>query len=116
MKDVVKKGTGKPAALSSGMPAAGKTGTTTSDYDYWFSGYTPYHTASVWMGYDRNTSFSSGSQHEKIWKLVMDQIVKEKNEPVKDFSKPNNIVKARICTKSGKLAVKGICDHDPEAA
>ena len=116
MKDVIKKGTGKPAALSSGMPAAGKTGTTTSDYDYWFSGYTPYHTASVWMGYDRNTSFSSGSQHEKIWKLVMDQIVKEKNEPIKEFSKPNSIVKARICTKSGKLAVKGTCDHDPRGS
>ncbi|MBS7008547.1 transglycosylase domain-containing protein [Anaerostipes sp.] len=116
MKDVIKKGTGKPATLSSGMPAAGKTGTTTSNYDYWFTGYTPYHTASVWMGYDRNTSFSSGQQHEKIWKLVMDQIIAEKGESKKDFSMPKNIVKARICTKSGKLAVKGVCDHDPRGS
>lgn len=46
----------------------------------------------------------------------MDQIVKEKNEPIKEFSKPNSIVKARICTKSGKLAVKGTCDHDPRGS
>lgn len=116
MKDVIKKGTGKPAALSSGMPAAGKTGTTTNNYDFWFTGYTPYHTASVWMGYDRNTSFSSGKQHEKIWKLVMDQVVEEKKETKKDFTQPKNMVKAQICTKSGKLAVKGVCDHDPRGS
>ena len=24
---------------------------------------------------------------------------------------PNSIVSAKICTKSGKLAVEGLCDH-----
>ena len=57
MKDVITKGTGKSAKPSSSMAVAGKSGTTSNSYDYWFSGYTPYHTASVWMGYDKNTNF-----------------------------------------------------------
>lgn len=36
----------------SNMPAAGKTGTTNSNKDTWFCGYTKYYTASVWVGYD----------------------------------------------------------------
>lgn len=113
MKDVITKGTGKAARLSSEMPAVGKSGTTTADYDYWFSGYTPYHTASVWMGYDRNTSFQSHDFHKKIWAKVMDGIISEKHEKYVSFSKPKGIVSASICKKSGKLAIKGVCDHDP---
>ena len=30
----------------------------------------------------------------------------------KDFEKPSGIVQATICTKSGKLAVAGLCDSD----
>ena len=113
MKDVITKGTGKDAKLSSSMAAAGKTGTTSNNYDYWFSGYTPYHTASVWMGYDNNTNFSSDNTHKKMWAKIMNAIIKTKNEKPKDFSKPSNIVKAKICKESGKLAIKGVCDHDP---
>ena len=51
LQNVVTSGTGTSARLS-GMTAAGKTGTTTDDYDRWFVGYTPYYTAAVWTGYD----------------------------------------------------------------
>mgnify|MGYP002248189304 FL=1 len=37
MKDVITKGTGKSAKLSSSMAVAGKSGTTSNSYDYWFS-------------------------------------------------------------------------------
>ncbi|HEV7762234.1 MAG TPA: penicillin-binding transpeptidase domain-containing protein, partial [Acidimicrobiales bacterium] len=43
-------GTGHAAGLD-GIPAAGKTGTTSSNKDAWFVGYTPKLTAAVWMGY-----------------------------------------------------------------
>jgi membrane peptidoglycan carboxypeptidase len=43
-------GTGHDAGLD-GIPAAGKTGTTSSNKDAWFVGYTPKLTAAVWMGY-----------------------------------------------------------------
>ena len=42
LQNVVTSGTGTSARLS-GMTAAGKTGTTTDDYDRWFVGYTPYY-------------------------------------------------------------------------
>ena len=40
LEDVIKKGTGREAQLDSDMAAAGKTGTTSNNYDYWFCGYT----------------------------------------------------------------------------
>lgn len=43
--------TGTGAQLS-GMTVAGKTGTTNSNNDKWFVGYTPYYTAAVWVGYN----------------------------------------------------------------
>lgn len=114
MKDVITKGTATQARLSTGMVSAGKTGTTTNNFDHWFTGYTPYHTASVWMGYDRNTAFSAQNLDKVIWKKVMDQVViKKKENKSKDFKKASNVVRAKICSKSGKLALKGVCDHDP---
>ena len=113
MKDVISKGTGRSAKLTSSMAVAGKSGTTSNNYDYWFSGYTPYHTASIWMGYDSNTDFKSEDTHKKIWAKIMDQIITTKGEKVTDFSKPSDIIQAKICKESGKLAIKGVCDHDP---
>jgi penicillin-binding protein 1A len=43
-------GTGRGAHIS-GRTDAGKTGTTDNYADAWFSGYTPYLEATVWMGY-----------------------------------------------------------------
>ena len=116
MKDVITKGTGKSAKLSSSMAVVGKSGTTSNSYDYWFSGYTPYHTASVWMGYDKNTNFASDNTHKKIWAKVMNEIIKTKQEQTTDFKKPADIVKAKVCKESGKLAIKGVCDHDPRGS
>ena len=113
MRDVIKKGTGTKAQLNSNMPVAGKSGTTTNDVDFWFSGYTPYYTASVWMGYDINKSFSGGNYPKVIWKKIMDRVIQTKKQKNKSFPACKDIVKRTICTKSGKLAVKGICDHDP---
>jgi membrane peptidoglycan carboxypeptidase len=49
LQQVVESGTGENANF--GKPAAGKTGTTSSNRDAWFVGYTPNITASVWMGF-----------------------------------------------------------------
>jgi penicillin-binding protein 1A len=49
LQDVVRKGTGRRAAL--GRPMAGKTGTTEEYHDAWFVGYTPDLVTAVWVGY-----------------------------------------------------------------
>ena len=46
----VEGGTGTAAQIS-GQTVAGKTGTTSSNRDRWFCGYTNYYTAAVWCGY-----------------------------------------------------------------
>ncbi|MDO7206174.1 penicillin-binding transpeptidase domain-containing protein [Paraclostridium bifermentans] len=59
LEGVVNDGTGKRAKLPN-MAVAGKTGTTNSNNDAWFCGYTPYYTASVWIGNDRLKSLPQG--------------------------------------------------------
>ena len=110
MKDVVNCGTGTLARFTtSSMPVAGKTGTTTDNVDAWFVGYTPYYTAEIWMGYDNNQSLVGTTYHKTIWRKIMEQV--HKGYSVKDFKRPSSVVAASICTKSGKLARKGVCDH-----
>jgi penicillin-binding protein 1A len=112
MEDVVKIGTGKAARLNTiDMPVAGKTGSTSNYNDLWFCGYSPYYTASVWSGFDNNRPQTERNYHKKIWRMIMEQIHIEKNLETVSFTKPDSVVSARICTKSGKLAVEGLCDH-----
>jgi len=111
MKDVVTRGTGG-AARFDGMTIAGKTGTTTKNRDCLFAGFTPYYTCVVWGGYDDNTPQDSGttSYPKAIWKAVMSRI--HEGLENKDWEKPDDVVEATICKKSGKLAIPGVCEND----
>jgi penicillin-binding protein 1A len=112
MEDVVKIGTGKNLRLTAiDMPIAGKTGSTSDYNDLWFSGFSPYYTATVWSGFDNNRSQTDKTYQRKIWKKIMEQIHIQKNLETKSFTVPESIVTAKICIKSGKLAVEGVCDH-----
>ena len=115
MEDVVNYGTGTATKLDN-MHSAGKTGTTSNNYDFWFTGYTPYYTASIWYGYDINRTLPSGSTHKLIWKTIMDRIDSTLNLKDTEFPKNSSITQASICTKSGKLAVSGLCDRDPRGS
>lgn len=111
MEDVVNKGTGTSLRFTDiNMPVAGKTGSTSNYYDLWFSGYTPYYTASVWSGFDNNRTQVDTLFAKKIWKKIMEQIHIKKKLDTKTFTRPDSVVPVSICTKSGKLAVKGLCD------
>ncbi len=112
MEDVVTVGTGKALKLQEiDMPVAGKTGSTSDYNDLWFSGYTPYYTATIWAGFDNNKSQTERSFNRVIWRTIMERVHIEKGLEKKTFTMPESIVTAKICTKSGKLAVEGLCDH-----
>lgn len=101
MTDVVKQGTGKAVDFGT-MPIAGKTGTTSSTYDVWFSGYTPYYACSIWGGYDVNTSMKDASYHKKLWKKIMGRV--HEGLEYKEFEAPDTMVQVKVCQTSGKLA------------
>ena len=106
--------TGRRAALDS-MAAAGKSGTTTDNKDLWFVGYTPYYAAGIWSGNDNNQPVTGGtSYHKDIWKKIMDRVHEGLDNT--GFGVPEGIRKCRICIKSGKRAVEGVCEADPRGS
>ena len=66
-------GTGGAAAVD-GWEIAGKTGSTNSDKDLWFCGYSPYYTTAVWMGYDYPEQIHGGNATTIIFREFMTQI------------------------------------------
>lgn len=112
MTSVITEGTGKACALTDGMPVSGKTGTTSSAYDLWFCGYTPYLTASIWTGYDENKELGSDqAYHERLWSKIMSQIDQVKGYEVKDFEMSDDVEEVTLCSSSGALAIEGVCPH-----
>lgn len=110
MTDVVTRGTGASVNFGN-MAIAGKTGTTSDYNDVWFSGYTPYYTATVWTGYDNNTKLRRGDERnlaKKLWRMTMAKI--HENLPGESFHMPSGIVQATVCARSGKLPIAGLCD------
>lgn len=101
-----------PQAKVEGLPTAGKSGTTTANNDVWFVGYTPYYTLGVWEGFDDNGYITTGENVKSMWNKIMTRATE--GLPAKEFyASPSNIESATICKKSGKLAIPGVCDHDP---
>ena len=107
MQDVVNSGTGTACQLPN-MPVAGKTGTTTSNKDLWFCGFTPYYTCAVWGGYDDNKECSYDTNFRfRIWKSIMSRV--HANLETKEFTMPASVQQKTICSISGLLAVSGNC-------
>lgn len=112
MQDVVEApgGTGGRCKLPN-MAVAGKTGTTSDNRDSWFAGFTPYYTATTWVGYDNNAKMNTSTEtplSRTLWKKVMSQIHEDlENKP---FNMPENIIEVTICSESGKLPIAGMCD------
>ena len=79
LKSVVTSGTGVGAKVPN-VDTAGKTGTTSSNCDGWFCGYTPYYTTAIWVGRDDNKimpALSGGSYPKSIWSNFMNAIHSE---------------------------------------
>ena len=96
LQQVVSSGTGTAADFS-GMSLAGKTGTTSENYDRYFVGYSPYYCAAVWCGYDQNEKIQySGNPSITMWKKVMQKV--HANLENKSFDRPaSGITSVTVC-------------------
>ena len=117
LQNVVKKGTAKSITLKSEIDCAGKTGTTQSNYDRWYVGYTPYYIGGVWYGYEYPKSLSGSNQCLKIWDEIMSEIHKTKlgavdKKEIKHFEISDEVVSAEYCKDSG-FCMTNACLHDP---
>lgn len=121
MKNVMDYGTGTACTLRWSVNVAGKTGTTSTDFDRYFVGYTPYYVGGVWTGYEIPQSLSAfgNSPSLVVWDKVM-TILHQKyideaangGEPVKTFEDAPGVVTATYCKYSGKLMTDA-CRLDP---
>jgi penicillin-binding protein 1A len=98
MKGVIDAGTGNIVRkLGFVKPAAGKTGTTNSYQDAWFTGFTPTLSTSVWVGFDRKTELrdnhrvgiTGGRGAAPIWTRFM--LKATEGDPAKPFHQPAGI-------------------------
>ncbi len=105
MTGVIKNGTGTSASLGN-IHAGGKTGTTNSNKDRWFMGFTPNYVGGVWMGYEIPKAMSGSNLCPRIWKRVMEEI--HEGETIKTIPEPDGLVKRTVCQNSGRIA-SSIC-------
>ncbi|WP_204151781.1 penicillin-binding protein 1A [Leptolyngbya sp. CCY15150] len=93
LRSVIDSGTGTSARLD--RPAAGKTGTTSSERDIWFVGYVPQLSVAVWMGNDDYRPLwggaTGGSFVAPIWRDFMLRALQ--GEPVENFRPATDFVR-----------------------
>ncbi len=121
MEKVMNEGTGTGCTLRHTVDVAGKTGTTSADFDRYFVGYTPYYVGGVWTGYDMNQSLSAFGENPSlvVWDTVMTMLHQKYidaaangGEPLKTFERAPGIIEVTYCKDSGLLPTDA-CMHDP---
>ena len=110
LKSVMTSGTGTTANVS-GLPVAGKSGTTnyTDDErdkynisrspvpDAWFVGYTTNYTAAIWTGGENRKDYLDKTEQkyaQRMFKALMSEVSEGKK--TKDFKKPSSVVKVGV--------------------
>ncbi len=105
LRTTVTNGLAKVAAIrngNTGIPVAGKTGTTSNQIDAWFVGFTPYYTASVWFGNDVNMPLDQGSKvSAQFWNHVMTTV--HEGYDNRNFKAVDGLITLSVDTKSGML-------------
>ena len=113
LEGVVNEGTARRVrSYLTGVPAAGKTGTTNDYGDAWFVGFTPQLAAGVWVGFDDNQiKFGSangqgGRAAAPIFGKFMQFTYEDPliNLPVEYFEQPPGIVTDTLCVETKKKA------------
>ncbi len=109
LRTTVERGIAGAAAIGV-QPVAGKTGTTTDNYDAWFVGMTPQYSAALWIGNDYNIELTRGSAAAaQLWSRIMRRELA--GTDYESFGKrPSDVV-----VRGGEYYVKGTRPHGETA-
>ena len=103
LKGVIEPG-GTASNADIGRPAAGKTGTTSSERDVWFVGYVPQLATAVWVGNDNYKTLgkgvTGGGHAAPIWRSFMSKALEK--EPVKYFPAASNFPQPKKKSKRSR--------------
>jgi penicillin-binding protein 1A len=108
MQETITSGIAKRSEIK-GMTSAAQQGVSTDESAWWFAGFTPYYTCTVWSGNDDGQPIHENTAAARIWKQVMQQVSKGQKDM--DFTRPDGIVSEEICRDSGLLAIEGVCQN-----
>ena len=105
-------GTGGNARIS-GQNVYGKTGTTASNKDRWFCGYTSYYTAAVWFGFDTPEVINLVNSGTNPAAILFSKVLTKLHTGLPkvqliDYSKMGSVT---MCLDSGKVATEA-CTAD----
>ncbi len=116
--DAVDHGTGSNAKIS-GMTIGGKTGTNQDAKGVFFSGISPYYTATLWIGHDDykplDSTVYASSSAAPLWKDFMSKILEGKADApiINKTPEELGLERVEICSVSGKRATEA-CKADPD--
>ena len=111
LEAAVAGGTGTEAQIP-GQIVYGKTGTTSSNKDRWFCGFTKHYTAACWVGYDQPEViylYAGGNPASQLFKKVLSKI--HTGLPKVSMYDTTGMVWVTMCLDSGQLATDA-CKHD----
>ena len=101
------------AAVFAGQNIAGKTGTTSSNKDRWFCGYTSHYTAAVWCGFNQpeqiHLTGNTANPAARLWRMVMQPI--HQGLPNVGLYNGNAFQTVGVCLDSGLIATAA-CKSD----
>ena len=121
LENVLTEGTASKVKLKNKVDAAGKTGSTNSNKDLYFVGYTPYYVGACWFGYDEPKVMNYADNPAMVaWDKVMDRIheeivfaeADESGTSIREFSE-TELVKANYCYDSGDICTELCIEGDP---
>ena len=111
LTEAVYRGTGGNAQIY-GQVVCGKTGTTSSNRDRWFCGFTKYYTAAVWVGYDQPeviNLYVAQNPAAVLFSKVLSQV--HVGLPKETMYDSASMVYTTVCLDSGDRATEA-CKQD----
>lgn len=115
LQNAVANGTGGEGRIS-GQNIAGKTGTTSSNRDRWFCGYSKYYTAAVWCGYYNPEVIQITSGENNPAASLFQKVLKPLHNGLEKRSlySTANFVAYGVCLDTG-LGATAACESDVRA-